>query len=252
MIPIRDTIPTRNPPVATYTLILINIFIFLIEVTMPPAVLERFFYLFGVVSARFTHPEWAAFLGFPDNYWPFLTSMFIHASWLHIIGNMWTLWIFGDNVEDRMGPLRFVIFYLLCGVAAGVVHWFTNPLSTVPAVGASGAIAGVMGAYFLLFPHAQIILLVPILFFPLFFAVPAVTFLAIWALSQALSGTLALALAGPYDAGGVAWWAHVGGFVAGIALHPLFVRRAGDYLAPLRDEYAADAAWTPSAYWRNR
>jgi membrane associated rhomboid family serine protease len=253
MIPIRDTIPTRNPPIATYILILVNVLVFLFELTMPPAMLERFFYLFGVVSARFTNPEWAAFLGFPaDNLWPFVTSMFIHAGWFHIVGNMWTLWIFGDNVEDRMGPVRFVIFYLLCGLAAGIVHWLTNPTSTVPAVGASGAIAGVMGAYLVLFPYAQIILLVPIGFFPFFFALPAVTYLAFWALTQVLSGTLALSLAGPYEVGGVAWWAHAGGFVAGIALQALFVRRGGAYRRPVRDEYVLDGAWAPSGYWRER
>ena len=111
--------------------------------------------MFGIVPARFTHPEWALSGGFPlHGYWPFLTSMFLHGGWLHIIGNMWTLWIFGDNVEDRMGPVRFVIFYLVCGLAAGIVHCFTNPDSTIPTVGASGAIAGVMGVYFFLFPNA--------------------------------------------------------------------------------------------------
>ena len=150
MLPIQDTIPRRNPPVATYVLLLINSLVFLFELTLPPAMLERLFYLFGMVPARYTHPAWALLVGFPvDDYWPFLTSMFLHGGWLHIISNMWTLWIFGDNVEDRMGPVRFVIFYMLCGVAAGVVHWFANPDSTIPAVGASGAIAGVIGRVFL-------------------------------------------------------------------------------------------------------
>jgi membrane associated rhomboid family serine protease len=139
MLPIRDTIPGRNPPIATWLLILANSVVFLFELTMPQPVLEQFFHLFGMVPARFSHPNWAVWVGFPvDNYWPFLTSMFLHGGWLHIIGNMWTLWIFGDNVEDRMGPVRFVIFYLLCGLAAGIVHWLTNPDSTLPTVGASG------------------------------------------------------------------------------------------------------------------
>jgi membrane associated rhomboid family serine protease len=153
MFPIGDTIPRRNPSIAMWLLIIANSLVFLFEVGMSEYARQRFFFLFGLVPARYTHPEWALWVGFPiDDYWPFLTSMFLHGGWVHIIGNMWALWIFGGNVEDRMGPVRFLFFYLLCGLAAGLVHWFTNPNSTVPAVGASGAIAGVMGAYFFLFP----------------------------------------------------------------------------------------------------
>src|SRR5437773_575379 len=147
MIPISDTVPRRNPPIATWLLMIANGLVFLFELTLPPPALQQFFYLFGIVPARFTHPDWASWAGFPmDDYWPFVTSMFLHGGWLHIIGNMWTLWIFGDNVEDRMGPGRFTIFYLLCGLFAGSVHCLTNADSTLPTVGASGAIAGVMGA----------------------------------------------------------------------------------------------------------
>src|SRR5713226_2329552 len=158
MIPIRDTIPHRHTPVATWSLIAVNAFVFLFfEVAQPPADVERFLYLFGLVPARFANPGWAEGVGFPiHTYWPFLTTMFLHGGWLHIIGNMWFLYLFGDNVEDRMGSLRFLAFYLLCGLAAGIVHVVTNPTSTVPAVGASGAIAGVMGAYVALFPRARI------------------------------------------------------------------------------------------------
>ena len=247
MFPIRDNIPRRNVPVMTWTLILVNCIVFLFEIGLPPDVLERFFYHFGIVPARYTHPAFAVWLGLPvDDYWPFLTSMFLHGGWMHIIGNMWTLWIFGDNVEDRMGPLRFLFFYLLCGVTAGIVHWFTNPSSTVPTVGASGAIAGVLGAYFYLFPYSRVVVLIPILFFPFFFELPAVTYLGFWALSQVFSG--ALALAGPQRVGGVAWWAHVGGFAAGLLLQFFFVRR--DYSAPARDEYGMDSAWVPDSHWR--
>ena len=175
--------------------------------------------------------------------------MFLHGGWMHIIGNMWTLWIFGDNVEDRMGPLRFVCFYLLCGLAAGLVHWFTNPDSTLPTVGASGAIAGVLGAYFFLFPYARVIVLIPVLFLPFFFELPALVYLGFWALSQVLSGTLSLV--GPREVGGVAWWAHVGGFMAGIVLHFFFVQRGDAYRQPLRDEYAMESAWVPVHYWRD-
>jgi membrane associated rhomboid family serine protease len=250
MLPIQDTIPDRNPPIVVWLLILANSVVFLFELSLPEQALEQFFHLFGLVPARYTHPEWALRVGLPiDDYWPFLTSMFLHGGWMHIIGNMWTLWIFGDNVEDRMGPLRFLCFYLLCGLAAGLVHWFTNLASTIPTVGASGAIAGVMGAYFFLFPRSRVIVLIPGLFLPFFFELPAVIYLGFWALSQVLSGTLSLAASD--NVGGVAWWAHVGGFMAGIGLHFLFVQRGDAYRQPARDEYAMESAWVPANYWRD-
>jgi membrane associated rhomboid family serine protease len=174
--------------------------------------------------------------------------MFLHSGWLHILSNMWTLWIFGDNIEDRMGPFRFAAFYVLCGLAAGIVHWLTNPLSTIPAVGASGAIAGVMGAYYLLFPFAKLVVLVPVFFIPLFFEIPAVVFLLMWALGQVFSGTVALAQ--PGDVGGVAWWAHVGGFLAGLLLVGLFIRHGRGHRPFERDEYQAEGSWGASGHWR--
>jgi membrane associated rhomboid family serine protease len=250
MFPIGDTVPRRNPPIATWLLIIINSLVFLFEISMPGETLQSFFYLFGLVPARFTHPEWALWVGFPiSSYWSLLTCMFLHGGWLHIIGNMWSLWIFGDNVEDRMGPLHFLFFYLLCGLAAGMVHVFTNPDSTLPTVGASGAIAGVMGAYFLLFPQARVIVLVPLLFIPFFFEVPAVLFLGVWALTQFFNGTLALTT--PGYVGGIAWWAHVGGFLSGVLLQFLFVRRKSAYQGPFRDEYKTASAWVPSRNWRS-
>jgi membrane associated rhomboid family serine protease len=242
LIPIRDTIPSRNPAVTVIALIIANAFAFFLELTMSEAQLQRFFYLFGLVPARYTHPYWAAYVGFPiDSYWPFLTSMFLHGGWLHIIGNMWTLWIFGDNVEDRMGPLRFLIFYFLCGIAAGLVHSITNPDSIVPSVGASGAIAGVLGAYFIMYPKARIIALFPILFIPLFIELSAFAYLGIWILTQVFSGTFALSQ--PGSVGGIAWWAHIGGFVTGMLLHPLFIRRTDRKLQS--DEWSIEAAWHP-------
>ncbi len=146
-----DSVPSRSVPVVTRTLILINVVMFFFELALPQETLEQVFYLFGIVPARFAHPNWAARVGFPVNdYWSLLTHQFLHGGWLHIIGNMWTLWIFGDNVEDRMGPLRFAFFYLTCGLVAAVTELITQPESTVPTVGASGAIAGVLGAYLLL------------------------------------------------------------------------------------------------------
>lgn len=177
-----------------------------------------------------------------------LTSMFLHGGWLHIIGNMWTLWIFGDNVEDRTGPFRFVVFYLLCGLAAGLVHCFTNPDSTLPTVGAWGAIAGVMGAYFFLVPTARVVVLVPVFLIPFFFELPAVIYLGFWALSQVFSGTLALALASERAVG-----ASPGGRTSvvsapGSVCSFFFVRRGRDYLRPPRDEYGVAGAWQPYRY----
>jgi membrane associated rhomboid family serine protease len=243
LIPIRDTVPTRSVPVVTWSLIGVNAAIFLYEAGLEPQALERFVYLFGLVPARYSHPEWARWVGLPvDDYWPFLTHMFLHGGLAHLIGNMWTLWIFGDNVEDRMGRARFLLFYLLMGVAAGLTHWFTNVDSTVPTVGASGAIAGVLGAYYVLLPRSQIIVMLPVLFWPFFFELPAVTYLFFWFLSQLFGGTLAGL--GPSDVGGIAWWAHVGGFGAGVVLHRLFVLPRQSRPRPFeRDEYGVEGAW---------
>jgi len=223
MFPVRDTIRHQHLPVATWTLILINVFAFLREIMLPPPVAEKMVYLYGLVPARYLNPEWAAQVGFPHSYWPFLTMMFLHGGWLHIIGNMWFLGIFGDNVEDRMGPIRFVGFYLLCGIAAGVVHIITNPQSTVPALGASGAISGVMAAYVVLYPRARILAVFPIIIYPLFFQVPAVLYIGIWFLMQFFSGTAAI-FSGQ-QAGGIAWWAHIGGFIAGLLTVWIFIQR---------------------------
>ena len=241
MFPIQDSVPSRSVPVVTRTIIFVNALVFFFELMLPQRGVEQIFYLFGIVPARFTHPEWAAYVGFPvDTYWPLLTHQFLHGGWLHIIANIWTLWIFGHNVEDRMGPVRFAIFYLTCGVLAGLTHLVTNPNSTVPSVGASGAIAGVLGAYLLFFPTARLVVMFPIFFFPFFFEVPAVIYLGFWFFSQLFSGTLALA--GPQYVGGIAWWAHIGGFVSGMILCGLLVRRRREFQ---RDEYGPEWAWEP-------
>jgi membrane associated rhomboid family serine protease len=236
MIPVRDTIPSRTTPVVTWSLLAVNTIVFFYELGLEPETLRQVFFLFGVVPARFTHPEW---VGLPvDEYWPFLTSMFLHGSWGHLIGNMWTLWIFADNVEDRMGHGRFLVFYLLTGLAAGLTHLFTNPDSLMPAVGASGAIAGVLGAYFLLFPHSQIIVFVPVLLLPVFFELPAVFYLLLWFFTQLWGG--ALAGLAPGHVGGIAWWAHIGGFLAGVLLCRVFVQRTRKFAD---DEFGLEAAW---------
>ncbi|NDY42678.1 rhomboid family intramembrane serine protease [Dissulfurirhabdus thermomarina] len=234
MIPIQDSTPRHCPPVATWTLIGVNLTIFLFETWIPEPLLQRLFYLFGVVPARFVHPDWAAWNGFPaDSLWPFVTALFLHGGWIHVLANMWTLWIFGDNVEDAMGPWRFLAFYLACGIAADLAQIVANPEATVPMVGASGAIAGVMGAYYVLYPRARIVLLVPVFFLPFFFEVSAFFYLAFWFFEQVFSGSLSL---GARAVGGVAWWAHIGGFLCGVFLHRPFLavrRRCG----PGRDPY---------------
>ncbi|MFL6546171.1 MAG: rhomboid family intramembrane serine protease [Verrucomicrobia bacterium 13_2_20CM_55_10] len=243
MFPIQDSVPSRSVPVVTRALILINVVVFFFELSLSRESIIQLFYLFGVVPARFTDPEWAASIGFPiGSYWSLLTHQFLHGGWLHIVANMWTLWIFGDNVEDRMGPLRFIIFYLVCGVLAALTQVLVTPNATIPSVGASGAIAGVLGAYFLFFPTARLIVLIPILFFPFFFELPAVIFLVLWFFIQLFSGTAMLA--SPQQVGGIAFWAHIGGFIAGMLLCRFFVRR------PVRrrlqsDEYGLEWAWEP-------
>jgi membrane associated rhomboid family serine protease len=224
MFPIRDTVPHRHAPVMTSLLIAATLLAFAFELSLSGREVEALVERCGLIPARYMHPEQARRIGLdPRDGWPFLTSLFLHGGWLHVFGNLWTLWIFGDNVEDRMGPSRFLIFYLLCGILAGVVHLVSAPDSMVPAIGASGAIAGVMGAYLVLYPRARVITLVPILFWPVFVELPAVFFLGVWFLLQFFSGTLALAGA-PGEAG-IAWWAHVGGFLAGIVLLGAFLRR---------------------------
>lgn len=219
MFPLRDGIPSRRFPAVTLGLIVANVGVFLYQLTLPAEGLANLFYLFGIVPARLSDPAWAVSVGYTSAGWSaFLSSMFLHGGFVHLAFNMWTLWIFGDNVEDRLGRGRFLLFYLACGLAAGSVQWVTDPTSVVPTIGASGAIAGVLGAYLWLYPHARILTLIPILLYPLFLQIPAVLYLGIWFLLQLTSGIQAFGQDSAGQAGGVAWWAHVGGFVAGILL----------------------------------
>lgn len=214
MIPLRDTIPSRSFPLMTLALIVVNVLVFLYELRLGPA-LERFLLVYGFVPAVYFHLSQVEPWNLPVRFVPMFSSMFLHGGWLHLIGNMWTLWIFGDNVEDRLGRGRYLLGYLVCGLAAAYVHYLTGPRSGIPVVGASGAIAGVMGSYFVLFPRARIVTLLPIFLFIQIVTVPAVVFLALWFLAQLLNGMVASAAT---FGGGVAWWAHVGGFVAGAAM----------------------------------
>jgi membrane associated rhomboid family serine protease len=200
MFPVSDVIPSRTTPFVTVSLIALNAVAFLYELTLNDADLQGFVLSYGVVPAYFSWPT-------------VVTSMFLHGGWLHVLGNMLYLWIFGDNVEDRLGHGRFTLFYLGCGAAAALGQVATSPLSLVPMVGASGAIAGVMGAYFVLFPHSRVLTAVFIVFFMDLIEIPAIFFLGIWFLMQFFSGVGSLGT----DAaqGGVAFWAHIVGFAVG-------------------------------------
>ncbi|OAG27557.1 rhomboid family intramembrane serine protease [Thermodesulfatator autotrophicus] len=220
MIPIQDIVPRKTFPVVTVSLIILNTLIFILMVNLPVSVREALVINFGVVPARITQFGFGEAGKAFQNVISLFTAMFLHGGWIHLLGNMWTLWIFGDNVEDRMGHKRFLIFYLLCGVAATLIHVWLHPDSTIPMIGASGAISGVLGAYYGLFPLARVIVMVPIFFFPFFFEIPAVLYIGWWYLLQLFSGTLSI-LHGKI-VGGVAWWAHIGGFLVGLFLHRLF------------------------------
>ncbi|MBC2717747.1 MAG: rhomboid family intramembrane serine protease [Desulfobacteraceae bacterium] len=216
MIPIRDTIPSQNYPVVNSTLIGINIVVFLIQMSQGIG-LERFIYTYGLVPARFSIPYISSHFTLSQQLFSLISFMFLHGGFMHIVGNMWTLYIFGDNVEDRLGSFYYLVFYLFCGLMSGLFHLFLNYHSTVPTIGASGAIAGVMGAYFILYPNAKILSLVPIIIFPLFVEIPAVFFLGFWFIMQVFNAAFSSAMAS-----GIAWWAHIGGFVFGIVSLKLF------------------------------
>ncbi len=204
MIPLRDVIPSRTTPYVTFALIALNTLVFAYQFTMGEAI-EEFILYFGLIPAAFS---WVAVL----------TSMFLHGGVLHFAGNMLYLWIFADNVEDRMGHGRFLVFYLLCGTAAALAQTIVNPDSVVPMVGASGAIAGVMGAYFVLYPRSRIVTLLPLFIFFHIVEIPAIFFLGFWFLLQLMSGVGSMATAtGDGPAGGIAFWAHAAGFVAGLS-----------------------------------
>ncbi len=217
MIPLRDSTRSRRIPYINVTLIVLNILIFLKEITLSEPELNRFFNVFGVVPAR-VEAQLAAGAPLLPLLIPFITTMFLHGNWLHIIGNMLYLWVFGDNVEDRLGHFPYLLFYLVVGFIGSAAHIIANPGSQVPIIGASGAIAGVLGGYFLVYPRARILTLVPLFFFITIVEVPAVFFLIFWFLVQLLNGISTAGVA----ANPVAWWAHVGGFLAGAILIKLF------------------------------
>lgn len=222
MIPLRDTIPSRSVPIVNWILILTNVGVFLFEVFMlNNKQAEALLFRYGLV------PDQVRLAGLENLYElrikvfrPFFTNMFLHGGWGHLIANMWILFIFGDNVEDRMGKVRYFLFYLLCGLIASLSHFILYRNSAVPAIGASGAISGVMAAYMLMFPKSTIISFIPIFIIPLFLPIPAMIYIGIWFLGQLLSGTTSLMLSN--SATGIAFWAHIGGFVGGLWLYRYF------------------------------
>ena len=218
MIPIRDTIQSKNYPIINTIIICLNVALFFIEMSQGQG-LNQFIITYGLVPARYTVPQIAAYFSLFQQALALVSFMFIHGGFWHLLGNMWSLYIFGDNVEDRLGFLRYLFFYLLCGWVSGLSHLFINWHSQVPTIGASGAIAGVMGAYLILYPGSKILTFIPIFFLPYFVEIPAFFFLGIWFVIQFVS-----AAGTDVQSGGVAWWAHIGGFVSGIVFLKLFLK----------------------------
>jgi len=231
MFPLRTSVPLRYPPFVTWAIIGANCGMFLVERGMSETELEMFLMTFALIPARYFGPGDANSL---LDYTAFITNMFLHAGWLHLILNMWMFWLFGPAIEDRLGHGRYLAFYLIAGIAASASHALVYADSTMPALGASGAIAGVLGCFMRLFAFARIIVMVPILFFPFFFEVPAWVFAGLWFLLQVVQG--AADLMAPTITGGVAWWAHIGGFVTGFALTPLMRQKPRNYRPYYDDE----------------
>ncbi len=221
MIPLRDTAPRNRFPIINIGLILLNVLVFLHQSALPPEQLYRFIFKYGSIPANLTL-NLSGILG-PDFSFsallaaalPLVTANFLHGGWLHLIGNMLYLWIFGDNIEGKVGHLQYLLLYLFMGASSQLFHLLSDPHSTVPLVGASGAIAGVLGAYFILYPRARILTLLPLGFFITFVHLPAMLFLGFWFLLQLLNASLQGAAIGVQS---VAWWAHVGGFIVGLII----------------------------------
>jgi membrane associated rhomboid family serine protease len=217
MIPLRDTIPTRNFPIVNTTIIGINVVVYIIQIGQGNEFF-KFIYTYGLIPVRYSMPQLAAEYPGGHTLFAFVSFMFLHSGFWHLLGNMWSMYIFGDNVEDRLGPIRYLLFYLLCGVASGVSHLLLNLQSDIPIIGASGAIAGVMGAYFILHPKSKILTLIPIFFIPYFIEIPAFFFLGLWLVMQFINAALTHG-----GISGIAWWAHIGGFIFGIVFLKLFL-----------------------------
>lgn len=220
MIPLRDNTRSRNFPLVTIILIALNFYIFFQQTTGTTGQMEELIWTYGFTPALLTERIKVLSLG-GLFYAPLLTAVFLHGSWFHVISNMLYLWIFGDNIEDKLGHFRFLLFYCLTGIAANLFYYVTAFNSPIPLVGASGAVAGILGAYFITFPHARITTLIFVFFFAFLRQIPAVFFLFIWFIIQVFNGVFNAGATGS----AVAWWAHIGGFIIGLILMPLLQKR---------------------------
>ena len=229
MFPLKDNIQARNFPIVNIGLIVINVVFFIYEMSHGHRV-DQLIAAFGFIPARFIAQQAEGWLN-PSSYLPVFSSMFLHANLIHLLSNMWMLWIFGDNVEDCMGHGRYLLFFLLCGAASVAAQAIANPQSTMPMIGASGAISGVLGAYFLTYPHARILTLLPIFILIYLIELPAYFFLGFWFILQFVQGSIYSLNTDRMVGGGVAWWAHVGGFAAGAVLLQVF--RCKDWQRPV-------------------
>ena len=237
MIPLRDTVRPRSVSVINWVLIALNALVFVFEINLHPADLQRLIYNFGLTPARLHLANPLDPLWNPAVLLTFFTSIFLHAGWFHFLSNVWVLHIFGDNVEDRMGAGRYLLFYLVSAIVANLIQALFFPSSQSPTIGASGAIAGVMGAYFLFYPSARITTLIPIFLIPFFLEVPAVFFLGFWFISQLYSGFFSLGIPAGAQMGGIAWWAHIGGFVFGLGYARIFFGTQRFYPRRFDDDY---------------
>ena len=220
MVPIRDENPISTTPWVVYGLLLLNVVIFLYELSLGSAELQQFFNTWAIVPAELTASFGGSGVAAQREWFTLISSQFLHGGWLHVGGNMLYLWVFGNNIEDQLGPVKFLYFYLLCGVLAGLSQWFFDPTSQIPTLGASGAVAGIMGAYIIRFPKAKIVTLVPLFVLLTTFRIPAIFFLGWWFVQQAFYSAMSLGATADTGAGGVAYWAHAGGFVFGAILGP--------------------------------
>ncbi len=218
MIPLKALAPRRGIPLVTLALILANVLVFIHELSLSPQGIERFMFRYGMIPARLQDAVTTGKVPLSDALSSIFTSMFVHGGWLHIIGNMWFLWVFGIVIEDQLGRLRYLAFYLVCGVGAALTQAIVGWGSRIPTIGASGAISGVMGAYLVLLPTSRVLTLIPLIIFWFTARLPAIVMIGYWFLVQLLSATIQ-----PTNTGGVAFWAHVGGFVLGAVL--VFPRR---------------------------
>jgi hypothetical protein len=232
MIPLKNMMARRSVPIVTILLVVVNVIVFFHQITLSNAANEAFIRTYGVVPLKMHLALEGRHYTLIEAFLPLFTCMFLHGGFLHILGNMWFLWIFGGAVEDRLGPLPYLLFYLVCGVGSGLAQAIFSWGSSIPSIGASGAISGLLGAYVVFFPASRILTLVPLFVFFFTAQIPAIVFIGLWFLIQFLSGVSALNASHAASLGGVAWWAHVGGFVLGVLLAKIFDvgrRRADSY-----------------------